>query len=618
MSGEEDGAQEVWRYSGASRGFRELQWRRLLAVRVAAVLVAVGLALLLLPDDSREGLFALIMGGIYLPVSTVLHLIHQENPRPPSPWWFLSLASDVTVVALVLALFPLLTAVSVLGLTLIVIVNAQFFGSRWGMVVGAVAWGGVLGPTVFRSPGDLGTFGAVFSGPLLIAVGFVVGTLADDERRAAARSRLLAEAIASVGSSMELEESLRVLCRAACRGLAARFAVVLAREKGPLTLLAGSEERDGLGAEARRALRHLLDDADEESAPTPLALRTGTAVVVPDMERGGGADGLRDLIRQAQVASMAAVPIIRGERPIAVLNVYLPGVHRFSQDERGFLEAIAEHAAIAFERARMYSQEKENAARLREADRMKSEFVATVSHELRTPLTGIIGFALTLRNRWRDLSGELRDELLQRVEENGRSLEHLITHLLDFSRLERGQFRIEVAPQDASALVRKVLQNMAHELEGHTVIVSAGRDVEVMSDPYAFERVLGNLLSNAAKFSPTGTAIRISVSPEGELVRLAVRDEGPGVPADAIDRIFERFYRGTDGSVRGAGIGLTVVKELVELQGGRVEVANADPGAVFTVFLPRPQEGEAAAAERPEPEDEETEPDQRTAASGLR
>ncbi|MBI4259852.1 MAG: GAF domain-containing protein, partial [Actinobacteria bacterium] len=525
---------------GASREVRAPQWRRLLVLRVVAIVAAVGLSLWLFPDDDRKWLFALIVGGIYLPVSVVIHLLHDENPRPPSPGWAITLGNDVAVVGLVMALFPTISVVALFGLALIVIVNAQFFGARWGMVVAVVAWAGLAAPTLFGSPGRPGAFEAVFGGPMLIAVGFVVGTLADDERRAAGRSRRLADAIASVGSSLELGEVLSGLCRAACGALDGRFAVVLSREHGSLSFAAGTDgaELSMPPGEGESILSALERDPELAGAPTPRALATGEPVYVDDIEREGSVTPFEALVRGMGVRSLAAVPILREGRAVAVLNVYLPRAHRYTGDEREFLSAIAEHAAIAMERATLFARERETAGRLRELDRLKSDFVATVSHELRTPLTGIVGFALTLRNRWRDLEGGLRDELLERVEENARSLEHLITHLLDFSRLERGQFRVTIGAHDAPLLVHRVLQNMAHELGPRPVRVSAEEGLRVLTDPYAFERILGNLLSNAAKFSPGGESVLIRARRQDLAIRVSVADRGPGIPAEFQRRIF--------------------------------------------------------------------------------
>ncbi len=225
--------------------------------------------------------------------------------------------------------------------------------------------------------------------------------------------------------------------------------------------------------------------------------------------------------------------------------------------------------------------------RLSDQDRLKSELVATVSHEMRRPLTAVIGFAQTLRTRWDELPPELRTELLERVEQNAQALEHMVGQLLDYSRLELGQFRLELRSFELAGLVDRVVANLAPDLAEHEVRTSCPRDLLVLTEPYAFERVLGNLLANAAKFSPSGSPIDIAGERKGDRVELSVRDGGPGVPEAERALVFDRFYRGRS-TVPGAGLGLSVVKELVELHGGEVRVeAGADgTGSVFTVSLP--------------------------------
>lgn len=222
-----------------------------------------------------------------------------------------------------------------------------------------------------------------------------------------------------------------------------------------------------------------------------------------------------------------------------------------------------------------------------EQDRLKFELVATVSHEMRRPLTAVIGFSQTLRKRWDELTPELREELLSRVERNAEALEHMIGQVLDYSRLELGQFPLELRPLELGPLVTRVVENLAHELAGHDVGVCGTDALRVKTEPYAFERILGNLLSNAAKYSPSSGGIEVSAAGDGEWIEISVRDEGPGVPTAAREKIFERFYRDAS-SVPGSGLGLAVVRELVTLHGGavRVDDPTEGTGAVFAVRLP--------------------------------
>ena len=225
-----------------------------------------------------------------------------------------------------------------------------------------------------------------------------------------------------------------------------------------------------------------------------------------------------------------------------------------------------------------------------EQDRLKSELVATVSHEMRRPLTAILGFSQTLRTRWEDLPSQLRGELLERVEQNAQAMSHMISQVLDFSRLQLGEFQVDLRPLEVEPLVARVLGNLGGQIADHVVRTRGEPDVRLLTEPYAFERILGNLIANAAKFSPAGTTIEVGWVSEDEMVRIWVRDEGPGVPEPERELVFERFYR-VRRTGPGAGLGLAVVKELVGLHGGRVWMDSVTPGAdgvgaVVSVTLP--------------------------------
>lgn len=235
-----------------------------------------------------------------------------------------------------------------------------------------------------------------------------------------------------------------------------------------------------------------------------------------------------------------------------------------------------------------FEREREASRRLREVDRLRSDFLSTVSHELRTPLTAIRGFADLLVEHWDATEGEQRRALVQRIAGAGLRLDRLIEDLLDFTRLERGQLGIELRAQPLAELVDEALRHVAVSLERHEVDVDLEPDLVVLVDEAAIARVLVNLLTNAAKFSPVGSTISIRAVTDGDRVAVSVIDRGSGVPAEEQDRIFERFYRAQGATAHrpGTGVGLAIVKEFTEAQGGDVHLrSTVGEGSEFTVRL---------------------------------
>jgi protein-histidine pros-kinase len=241
---------------------------------------------------------------------------------------------------------------------------------------------------------------------------------------------------------------------------------------------------------------------------------------------------------------------------------------------------------LAYERERAASQ------RLREVDALRADFLSTVSHELRTPLTTIKGFADLLHSQWDEVPDAQRLELVGRISRAGGRLDSLIGDLLDFSRLERGEIRIDLRPLDLRTVVDNCVDRSASALERHQVVVDIPTQLPVLADESALCRVVENLLTNAAKFAAPGTMITVRGQEASGNVVLTVADQGPGIPQAELPRIFDRFYRvgGQTNKVPGTGIGLAIVKEFTEAQRGTVTVTSTlGEGTEFTVQLCTPR-----------------------------
>jgi signal transduction histidine kinase len=252
--------------------------------------------------------------------------------------------------------------------------------------------------------------------------------------------------------------------------------------------------------------------------------------------------------------------------------------------------AMAELVGSAIVNARAYERERDTARRMAELDQLKSDFLGTVSHELRTPSTAIQGFGSILEASWDRLDDDNRRDLVERIARNARSLSAMLNGLLDFARIERMSMHLERRPVDLGELVKATVEQTASLIEQHELRIDVAPGLLIWADPQAVERIVSNLLTNGAKYSPPDTTVTVAVTQVGERALLTVSDEGPGVSPRERSRIFSRFYRG-DGEVsvrtRGAGIGLAVVKELVDRLDAEVDVVEAPGGgARFRVFFP--------------------------------
>jgi signal transduction histidine kinase len=229
---------------------------------------------------------------------------------------------------------------------------------------------------------------------------------------------------------------------------------------------------------------------------------------------------------------------------------------------------------------------------------MKTTFLQAVSHDLRTPLTTVLGIALTLEQRAGLPADDVAD-LLQRLSASARKLDGLLADLLDLDRLARGTLSPRRQQVDLGALVRRVVTEVGVTAE-HPVVVDAPA-LQVAVDAPKVERIVENLVVNAARHTAAGTTIWVGVQPHHGGVLLVVEDEGPGVPAELREQIFQPFRKGRNVAdhAPGSGIGLALVAQFAELHGGRAWVQDRPGGgASFRVFLPHSQPPTPPAPER--------------------
>lgn len=251
------------------------------------------------------------------------------------------------------------------------------------------------------------------------------------------------------------------------------------------------------------------------------------------------------------------------------------------------LRDVTDQRAAEEELHAAHARELATIERLRELDHLKDEFVTTVSHELRTPLTSILGFSDLLLQ----IAPPDWDEhgLLARIKANAEEMAGMVEQILDFSRLQAGEVRIALDRVLLDEVVTRTLEVMATVLARHTVELELEPGLVVLADADATVVVLRNLLGNAAKFAAAGTTIRVRTWAEDREAVLTVGDEGPGIPTEEREHIFDRFWQGeyqVPGR-RGTGVGLSIVRRYVELQDGHTWVVpSVGPGTTIAFTLP--------------------------------
>jgi signal transduction histidine kinase len=332
-------------------------------------------------------------------------------------------------------------------------------------------------------------------------------------------------------------------------------------------------------------------------SPVRYALRTERRPqVVPDVRAHPLAAGNVELLERIGLKSLVAVPVMHQGRVIGSISGHQTRSRRdWSEDDVDLLVAVATHVGATLENARLIGE-------LQEASRLKDQFLATLSHELRTPLTAINGWVEMLSEREELMrgDGDLADGI-RAISASATSLTQLINDLLDLSRIQRGVLRLHRDLLDINGLVRTAERTVRQSVNAHKLelrLELADGLPPTVADGQRVQQILWNLLSNAIKFTPKGGRVRVRTRlSEGVVeerrsrwIEVEVEDTGEGIPADFMPHIWERFRQADATATRrhgGLGIGLSLVKELVEAHGGHIEAASeVGRGSRFTVRLP--------------------------------
>jgi signal transduction histidine kinase len=436
---------------------------------------------------------------------------------------------------------------------------------------------GFLAGDSYQNPAFLiGVLGA-FAATSVVTV-YLASSIAERLRRREDQLGTLYLGAQTVSSTLDLPEVLRRLVQATARAMDVSAASI-----GLL---------DHTGTQVEVAAAYGLSDAYLHKGPILLqdnpihaeVLSSGTPAIIQ-----GEADQAKlqypDAMEAENIRSILYVRLQARNRTLGVVRAYSRRSNRFTADDARFLSAIAAQGAVAIDNAMAYQA-------LMKLDLDKSQFIRAVTHELRSPVTGaqsllrgvIKGYAGGLTDRQRDIMGRLNRRLDK--------LEALINDLLD---LAAGRSDLKIEERKPLPLVRTLehvvayLESSAREKDQELVFEHPPGDPIVSATEEGLDRIFVNLVGNAVKYTPEGGTVRVSVREHDHQVTVEVKDTGIGIPADSLPRLFSEFYRAPNAKAfeTGTGLGLVIVKELVESFSGRISVESEEGrGTAFTVHLP--------------------------------
>ncbi len=406
-----------------------------------------------------------------------------------------------------------------------------------------------------------------------------------EAERASSAHRFLGDASKALASTLDLSEALGRVMRFLVPSFADWAAIDLSTEDGAMECIACAH-RD-LAREPQLVSFGMRD----HTLRIREISRTGETCLIRSSDLP---DGLREgLSREFGANAWVIVPIRVREALLGALTVSSRRGSTFIPDhDVSLAEELARRIAMAVDNAHLYKEAQLERQRAEEANRSKDEFLAALSHELRTPLNAICGWAKMLRSGL--LAQEKHARALEVIERNALVQTQLIDDLLDVSRIVSGKLHLSLSSIDLREVVEMAVEGVRPQAEAKQIQLHAQLSPEpaiVHGDTARLQQVVWNLVTNAVKFTPTHGHIDVKVHAINEGAEVIVRDNGQGISADFLPHVFERFRQSESGATRahgGLGLGLTIVKRIVELHRGRVEGMSEGEGkgATFIVRLP--------------------------------
>ncbi|HJU06001.1 MAG TPA: response regulator [Nitrospiraceae bacterium] len=408
-----------------------------------------------------------------------------------------------------------------------------------------------------------------------------------EAKAAQRRLAILADASRVLVASLDYTATLEQVARFVVPTLADYCAVNLLAPNGTFRKMAIAHVDPSKEEHLHELYVCLAPDLLPDLHPVMKVLRTGQSVLYRDLADGHAHDAHylkshRDLGARSEMI----VPLVARGRTIGVMTFgTAESGATYREADLNLAEELARRAALAVDNARLYSE-------AQDANRIKDEFLATVSHELRTPLTAILGWAQMLHG------GKLDDATKQRalnsIERNAKSQAHLIEDLLDISRIITGKLRLDVRSVDLAPIIEAAIDGVRPAADAKGIRLQKVLDVKaglISGDPDRLQQVLWNLLSNSIKFTPRGGRVQVCLERRDSQAQITVNDTGQGINAEFLPYMFDLFRQADSTITRqhgGLGLGLAIVRHVVEMHGGtvRADSSGEGHGATFTVTFP--------------------------------
>ena len=343
-----------------------------------------------------------------------------------------------------------------------------------------------------------------------------------------------------------------------------------------------------------------IADAELEDLTLPLnqpslagtVFRTSTPLVSNDARNDGWiGEKLRERLG---IENVMVVPLTSGRQSLGVLEVINSADGQFDEEDLRFTSLLGHRVGSVIELSRSRVRERALMHKLREADRTKSDFVSILAHELKGPMTTVVGFGQMLDEHWTTMDDEKRSQFIKIVRKETQRLAHMVSDLLDVSRMETGNLRYEFEPMSMTDLIENILTVHTSLSAVHAVDLGLDPDLpKVIGDKDRLRQVLINLLTNATRYSPEGTQVRLeatTVEDDGRReVKVSVIDQGIGIAPGDAERIFSKFamLAKPAWAAKGTGLGLFITKAIVDAHGGRLWVeSQVGEGSNFSFTVP--------------------------------